>query len=1080
MYGSSRTIMNEVKKKVTAVVLTTAIGVTSVSALADFDKETSNTDVNDTNITEVTTTPEAVNEPTASPTIEPTASPTIEPTVSPTIKPTVIPTDDNSESTLTQNDDKAPFEDLNNNNPLNEYVSDDDFGISLFSGTSSSDSNSIPGTSDLYYSFEDGVLSIYGSGKVPANLSATWTNSKTVEFNPNEVTEIIIEEGITGINDRLTRSFKNAISVTLPNSLEYIGEKTFYCFTKLETVTIPDNSKLKYVYTSAFEKCTSLKSINLPKGLESIYSRAFISCSNLTNLTLPSTLKRIDELAFSDGPRFKNNELTVPKGVTTITSRSFDNIKDLKTINVENGVTTIEKYAFADNDSLTRVNLPSSITSVANTACKYYNEEKYSTCDIYIDKYKDSIPCYSNWGTTGTIYWKARDFKNTTDNTVVISDVADQTYTGSLIAPNITVSCNDVELVKDTDYTVSYSNNKNVGTATISITGIGDYTGTITKNFNIVARDISDTTIGSIPNQTYTGNSISVLPVITYNGATLTKGTDYTLTYSNNVNVGTGTVTITGKGNFKGTTSKTFSIVSKDISQVSFGTIANQSYTGSELTPLPTITYNGKSLTKDVDFKATYSNNVNKGTATVKVAGIGNFSGLKTFTFAISSRNMSDVSVAAIAAQKYTGNSLTPTVTATYNNKTLVANTDYTVSYSDNANAGTATITLSGKNNFTGTKNVTFTINPESISNTSVNTIPEQKYMGVAVTPIPAITYNGKTLSNNADYTLSYSNNNRVGTATVTITGKGNFTGTTSKNFTIKDFTPDSSNPISLNSDKLKINWDNTSYVYDGNEKKPKPTSIRYYFNDVYSYSLIEGQDFSLSYANNTDAGTGTVTVNGVGGFSNSKSNNFTITSASINNAVFTDIETAEFSGGKLYPNFTVTVDGRELVKNTDYTVEYSNNVQVGTGNIKITGKDNYTGVAETTFTIEPYDPQRHDKDPVDMSTLHLTITGTFTYNKAEQKPVPTIVYQKYNNETSTMLEYTLVEGKDYNLTYTNNINAGTATLTATGIGVFKGSKNVEFTINPKSAESLSIDTIGDKVFSGVAQTPDAVIKDVD
>ena len=74
--------------------------------------------------------------------------------------------------------------------------------------------------------------------------------------------------------------------------------------------------------------------------------------------------------------------------------------------------------------------------------------------------------------------------------------------------------------------------------------------------------------------------------------------------------------------------------------------------------------------------------------------------------------------------------------------------------------------------------------------------------MGVAVTPIPAITYNGKTLSNNTDYTLSYSNNNRVGTATVTITGKGNFTGTTSKDFTIKDFTPDSSNPISLNSDK--------------------------------------------------------------------------------------------------------------------------------------------------------------------------------------------------------------------------------------------------------------------------------------
>ena len=165
--------MNEVKKKVTAVVLTTAIGVTSVSALADFDKETSNTDVNDTNITEVTTTPEAVNEPTASPTIEPTVSPTIEPTVSPTIKPTVIPTDDNSESTLTQNDNKAPFEDLNNNNPLNEYVSDDDFGISLFSGKETYDSGNIPYAMDFSYTYDEGTLYIYGSGAFPSNMPSS-------------------------------------------------------------------------------------------------------------------------------------------------------------------------------------------------------------------------------------------------------------------------------------------------------------------------------------------------------------------------------------------------------------------------------------------------------------------------------------------------------------------------------------------------------------------------------------------------------------------------------------------------------------------------------------------------------------------------------------------------------------------------------------------------------------------------------------------------------------------------------------------------------------------------------------------
>ena len=687
---------------------------------------------------------------------------------------------------------------------------DNDFGISLFSGTSSSDSNSIPGTSDLYYSFEDGVLSIYGSGKVPANLSATWTNSKTVEFNPSEVTEIIIEEGITGINDRLTRMFKNAISVTLPSSLESIGENNFSNFTKLETVTIPDNSKLKYIYTRAFERCTSLKSINLPQGLESIYSRAFYTCSNLTNLKLPSTLTRIDELAFSNGPRFKNNELTVPKGVTTIKSRSIYNINDLKTINVENGVTKIEKYAFADNDSLKNVYLPASITSIDVLACKSYNYEKYSACDIYIDKYKDSIPCYSNWGTDGTIYWKTRDFKNTTDNTVVISDVADQTYTGSLIAPNITVSCNDVELVKNTDYTVSYSNNKNVGTATISITGIGDYTGTITKNFNIVARDISDTTIGSIPNQTYTGNSISALPVITYNGATLTKGTDYTLTYSNNVNVGTGTVTITGKGNFKGTTSKTFSISARAMSDTSVANVSSQTYTGNGISPLPTITYNNKTLKKDTDYTLSYSNNINAGTATITITGKGNFTGTTSKTFSISARAMSDTSVANISSQTYTGNVISPLPTITYNNKTLKKDTDYTLSYSDNINVGTATITITGKGNFAGTTSKTFSISARAMSDTSVANISSQTYTGNVISPLPTITYNNKTLKKDTDYTLSYSDNINAGTATITITGKGNFTGMTSMTFIITQ----------KSAEKLNIS-EIANQIYTGKKIKP-------------------------------------------------------------------------------------------------------------------------------------------------------------------------------------------------------------------------------------------------------------------
>ena len=617
---------------------------------------------------------------------------------------------------------------------------DDDFGISLFSGKETYDSGNIPYAMDFSYTYDEGTLYIYGSGAFPSNMpsSTYWTNSSNVKFSAGTVTDIIFEDGITKIYEPVLKPFKNVVNVKLPSTLTFLSEKAFAGCSNLETINIPDGITSIYGYT--FNNCRKLNNIKLPEGLTYIDDRAFYGCSSLTDLTLPSTLKTINELAFSNGPRFKNNELTIPKGVTTITSRSFENIKDLKTINVENGVTKIEYFAFSDNDSLTRINLPSSIKSVGAFACKSYNEEKYATCDIYVDKYKDSIDCSSNWGTDGTIYWKARDFKNTTDNTVVISDVADQTYTGSLIAPNVTVTCNDVELVKDTDYTVSYSNNKNVGTATISITGIGDYTGTITKNFNIVARDISDTTIGSIPNQTYTGNLISALPVITYNGATLTKGTDYTLTYSNNVNVGTATVTIKGQGNFKGTTSKTFSISARAMSDTSVANVSSQTYTGNSISPLPTITYNNKTLKKDTDYTLSYSNNINAGTATITITGKGNFTGTTSKTFSISARAMSDTSVVNVGSQTYTGNSILPLPTITYNNKTLKKDTDYTLSYSDNINAGTATITITGKGNFTGMTSMTFIITQKSAEKLNISEIANQIYTGKEIKPNVVIT----------------------------------------------------------------------------------------------------------------------------------------------------------------------------------------------------------------------------------------------------------------------------------------------------------------------------------------------------
>ncbi len=147
--------------------------------------------------------------------------------------------------------------------------------------------------------------------------------------------------------------------------------------------------------------------------------------------------------------------------------------------------------------------------------------------------------------------------------------------------------------------------------------------------------------------------------------------------------------------------------------------------------------------------------------------------------------DLSSVTVSSIANQTYTGKAIKPSLTVKYGSNTLSSGTDYTASYSSNTNAGTATVTLTGKGKYTGTKKVTFTIKPAAISAATASAIPSQTYTGKALMPKPTLTFGGATLKENTDYTLAYKNNTNEGTATVTVTGKGNFTGTTSLTFKI-------------------------------------------------------------------------------------------------------------------------------------------------------------------------------------------------------------------------------------------------------------------------------------------------------
>ena len=175
------------------------------------------------------------------------------------------------------------------------------------------------------------------------------------------------------------------------------------------------------------------------------------------------------------------------------------------------------------------------------------------------------------------------------DPAINVDPIANQAFTGSAITPTVVVKDGNTTLTQGTDYTVAYSSNTNVGTGTVTITGRGNYAGTKTQTFTIVAKAASILTIDSIANQTYTGSAITPTVVVKDGNTTLTQGTDYTVAYSSNTNVGSATVTITGRGNYAGVNTQSFTITPKPLTIRA--TSASKIY--GEVNPSLSFTYSG-------------------------------------------------------------------------------------------------------------------------------------------------------------------------------------------------------------------------------------------------------------------------------------------------------------------------------------------------------------------------------------------------------------------------------------------------------------------------------------------------------
>ena len=132
----------------------------------------------------------------------------------------------------------------------------------------------------------------------------------------------------------------------------------------------------------------------------------------------------------------------------------------------------------------------------------------------------------------------------------------------------------------------------------------------------------------------------------------------------------------------------------------------------------------------------------------------------------------------------YDGKAKKPGVTVKLSGKTLKNGTDYTVSYSNNTKVGTAKVTITGKGNYTGSVSKTYSIK-NNFKKATVSGISTKAFTGKNITQSITVKYNGKTLKKGTDYTVSYSSNKKIGTATVKIAGKGSYTGTITKTFKI-------------------------------------------------------------------------------------------------------------------------------------------------------------------------------------------------------------------------------------------------------------------------------------------------------
>lgn len=540
-------------------------------------------------------------------------------------------------------------------------------------------------------------------------------------------------------------------NIVVPDTIDgrkvtVLGNSTFqYCTqaSDIESVTLPDS--LTTIEKNAFYNCEKLKSVTIPQNVSSIGLAAFVeglSESSLTEIKVDPEnpyFSEKDGVVFSkDGtklivfPSGRSGDYQIPDGTVSVGDYAFYYCVNVSSITVPGSVRSLGEGAFGNCSSLTKTVLNEGLEEIG----EYAFQSSSGIRDIIIPASVKSV------GKNGLRLSSGCRIRVLSTDTVW----ADDAFRDSALIAGKKDSTLQ-KYAEDRGYTfVELSADNRIPLQ-------NEWFEQITPDYE------------------YNGKSHEPEIESSESAPELEQGSDYEVTYENNINAGTATVKITGKDIFCGTVERSFKITPDENGMyVCYFAENNETY-------LET-TFKGKKVEPEVvidglvqgkDYTVTYVNNEKPGEARAELTGIGNYKGSETLYFTIYGKLPA---ADPIADQIYTGKELTPAIVI----PGLKAGEDYYMYYEDNQYPGVATVTIYGTGYYKGTATIHFKIIKKTerfVSNVKLNRT-SYTCTGKSIRPSVTVTVNGKKIGASA-YKLYYKNNKNSGIGTVQVRGTGKY-----------------------------------------------------------------------------------------------------------------------------------------------------------------------------------------------------------------------------------------------------------------------------------------------------------------